>query len=103
MRRGSGDDTIIFTRDAKPRSGDLPKITEDITIEGNNHSWNADRGDPVLRVKGADVTIRNLRVKYDGRRKSEAFEITDGKLTLYNVTVENCESGVEQKKRSHEH
>ena len=93
---GSGADTIILTRYDKPRSGALPTITEDLVIEGNKHTLNADRYDPVFKVKGAHLTIRNLKVAYDGIRKNKAFEVTGGRLTLINVVVENCRTGVRQ-------
>ncbi len=93
---GSGDDVIILTRDDKPRSGELPAVKENLVIEGNNHTINADRNDPAFEVEGAHLTIKNLKIEFDRKRKREAFEVTDGKLTLINVVVENCEEGIEQ-------
>ncbi len=94
---GDGDDTIILTRDDKPRSGVLSTVTEDLVIEGRNHTINADRSEPAFKVKGAHLTIKNLKIEFDRRRTNKAFEVTDGKLTLINVVVENCEAGVKQR------
>ena len=93
---GSGDDTIIFTRDDKPRSGDQPSITEDLVINGRNHTINADKSDPVFEVKDAHLIIRDIKIRFEGTRSGPAFEVRDGKLTLINVVVENCKRGVKQ-------
>lgn len=94
--KGSGDDVIILTRDDKPRSGDLPSVKENLVFEGNNHTINADRNQPVFEVNGAHLTVKNLKVEYDGKRNHAAFRVTDGRLTLINVVVENCKEGVKQ-------
>ena len=94
---GSGDDTIILTRDDKPRSGELPGIDDDLVIDGKHFTIVADRNDPAFRVKDAHLTIRDIKIEFEGTRKGAAFEVTDGKLTLINVVVENCERGVKQK------
>ena len=94
---GSGDDTIIFTRDDRPRSGDQPLITEDLEINGRNHTINADKSGPVFEVNDAHLVIRDIKIKFEGTRSGPAFEVTDGKLTLINVVVENCKRGIKQK------
>ncbi|MCY3781458.1 MAG: SH3 domain-containing protein [Chloroflexi bacterium] len=94
---GSDDDTIFLTRDDKPRSGILPSITSNIVIEGNYHTLTADSADPVFTVQGSHLTIKNLKIVYEGTRSGKAFEVLNGKLTLINVRVKNCKRGVKQK------
>ena len=94
---GSGADTLIFTRDDRPRSGKQPSITEDLVIIGGNHKIDADNNDPVFVVKGAHLTIRDMKIRFEGNRSGPAFEVTNGKLTLINVVVENCKRGVKQR------
>lgn len=98
---GSGTDTIFLTRDDKPRSGRLPSVVDDLVFEGNNYTIHADPKEPAFRVKGAHLTIRNLRVRFEGNRSGRAFEVTDGRLTLINVVVQNCKRGVRQRDDSH--
>ncbi len=94
---GDETDTIIFTRDDKPRSGDQPLITEDLTINGRNHTINMDKSGPAFEVKDAHLIIRDVKIRFEGTRSGVAFEVRDGKLTLINVVVENCKRGVKQK------
>lgn len=93
---GSGADTIIFTRDDRPRSGEQPSIKEDLVIIGRNHTIDADSNVPVFEVDGAHLTIRDIKIRFDGRRSGPAFRVRNGKLTLINVVVENCKKGVKQ-------
>lgn len=94
---GSGADTIIFTRDDRPRSGEQPSITEDLVIIGGNHRIDADNNDPVFKVKAAHLTIRDIKIRFESIRNGPAFEVVNGKLTLINVVVENCKRGVKQR------
>jgi hypothetical protein len=94
---GSGADTIIFTRDDRPRSGEQPSIREDLVIIGRNHTIDAASNDPVFKVKDAHLTIRDMKIRFGSKRSGPAFEVNDGKLTLINVVVENCKRGVKQR------
>ncbi len=94
---GSDDDTIIFTRNDKPRSGELPTIDEDLVINGRNFTINADSKHPAFKVKDAHLIIRDIKIRFGSGRNGAAFEVRDGKLTLINVVVENCKRGVKQR------
>lgn len=91
---GSGDDTIIFTRDDKPRSGELPTIDQDLVIDGRGHKINANHEYQAFKVEDAHLTIRDVKIRFDSGRNGPAFRVTDGKLTLINVVVENCGRGI---------
>lgn len=93
---GSGDDIIVFTRDAKPRSGTLPKIDDDLVIDGNYHTVTAIGSEPFLRAQGVNLTIKNLTVVFEGQRSGKAMEVKDGRLTLINVVFKQCKKGIRQ-------
>lgn len=91
---GDGDDTIIMTRDAS-RHNTLRDITTDITIEGRGFTLRMTHNERTFKVDNGDLTIRNLKIEHAVRRKSEVFDVEDGRLTLVNVTATNCDDGVE--------
>lgn len=91
---GDGDDTIILTRDGS-RHNTWRDITSDITIEGRGFTLRVTENRRAFKVNDGDLTIRNLKIKYVTRRRSEVFDVEDGHLTLINVTASNCDEGVE--------
>ncbi len=98
---GDGDDVIIMKRDSKPGTGQLAVIKSTITIEGLGNMLEVDNAHSVFKIDGGDLTVRNLKVIYhDNTRERKSFEVYDGRLTLINVTVENCEVGI-QRRNSH--
>lgn len=98
---GDGDDVIIMKRDSKPGTGQLEMIRSTITIEGLGNMLEVDNAHSVFKIDGGDLTVRNLKVIYhDNTRERKSFEVYDGSLTLIDVTVENCEVGI-QRENSH--
>ena len=94
---GDGDDVIIMKRDSKPGSGQLEVIRSTIFIEGLGNKLEIDNAHSVFKIDDGDLTVRNLEVIYwDNTRERKSFEVYDGSLTLINVTVENCEVGIQQ-------
>ena len=91
---GDGDDTIIMTRDGS-RHNTWRDITSDITIEGRGHTLRMTDNRRAFKVDDGDLTIVDLKIEYAVRRRSEVFDVEDGDLTLINVTVSNCDEGIE--------
>ena len=90
---GDGDDVIIMTRDAS-RHNSLRDITSDITIDGRGYTLRMTENKRAFNVDDGDLTIRNLHIDHQVKRKSSVFEVDDGELTLINVTASNCDKGI---------
>ena len=94
---GDGDDVIIMKRDSKPGSGQLEVIRSTIFIEGLGNMLEIDNAHSVFKIDDGDLTVRHLEVIYhDNTRERKSFEVYDGSLTLIDVTVENCEVGIQR-------
>ena len=80
---GHGTDTIILTRDITPASR-LPKITSNITIEGNGYAISGDNRYRMFYNDGGALTIKDLTMT-KGRAKGAFIRNADG--SLKNVTA----------------
>lgn len=87
------EDTIILTRDARPKRG-IPKITSKIVFEGNNYNISLDNDYHVFDIRSGDLTIKNLTVTYRGQRKDRVIAVWNGKLTIIDSKIRNCEVGI---------
>ena len=90
---GDGDDVIIMTRDGS-RHNTLRDVTSTITIRGGGYTFRMTQNARAFKIDGGELTIRDLRIEHQVRRKSSVFEVDDGELTLVNVTATNCDKGI---------
>ncbi len=93
---GDGPDTIILTEDTRSGS-ELRTIRSTVTLEGNNKTLELDEDEPAFSVEDGNLTIKNLIVEYDEKRRNRLFDIEDSRLTIINSTFKNCRAGIEQK------
>ena len=94
---GDGADTIVLTEDIEIWK-DLEKITSVITLEGNGKELEVKYDGEAFDIEGGRLTIRNLTVEFDRRRRSEIIELDDGRLTIINSRFKNCSEGIEQER-----
>ena len=88
---GDGADTIYLLRDFT-LSGALPRITTDITIEGNGHTINGNYNRYLIFfVDGGKLTVNNLTLT---KGKGAIRAVNGGDVTVTNSRfVENFSSG----------
>ena len=77
---GRGTDTITLTRDITLDSG-LPKITSDITIEGEGYTISGDNRWQIFYNDGGALTINDLTMT-KGRVEVDLIRNTDGTLKV---------------------
>ena len=75
---GHGTDTITLTRDIT-LDGGLPKITSDITIEGNGYTISGDNRWRIFYNDGGALTINDLTMT-KGRAEGDRITNADGRL-----------------------
>ena len=75
---GRGADTITLTRDIT-LDGGLPKITSDITIEGNGYTISGDNRHRIFYNDGGALTIHDLTMT-KGRVEGDLITKADGSL-----------------------
>ena len=92
---GDGPDTIILTDD-EDLTKELRTIRSVITLEGNNKELTIEFDEPVFEIDEGNLTIKNLTVKYEAKRRNEIIEVKDGRLTIINSKFKNCRTGIEQ-------
>ena len=100
---GRGADTIILTRDITLYGG-LPKITSDITIEGNGYTISGDNRYRMFYNEGGALTINNLAMTKgyvegefilndDGTFKATTANPFGGAIVNWKGTVTISDSG----------
>ena len=86
-------DTIVMTRDARPRRG-LPAITSKVVFEGRGHSISLDNDYVVFEIRSGELTLKNLNVNYRTRRRNRVIEVWNGRLTIADSQIRKCEIGI---------
>ncbi len=86
-------DTIVLTRDARPRRGILP-ITSKIVFEGRGHSISLDNDYIAFEIRSGELTLKNLNVNYRTRRRNRVIEVWNGRLTIADSRIRECEIGI---------
>ena len=86
-------DTIVLTRDAQPRRG-IPAITSKIVFEGRGHSISLDNDYIAFEIRSAELTLKNLDVNYRTRRRNRVIEVWNGRLTIADSRIRECEIGI---------
>ena len=86
-------DTIVLTRDARPKRG-IPAITSKIVFEGRGHSISLDNDYVAFEIRSAELTVKNLNVNYRTRRRNRVMEVWNGRLTIVDSQVRECEIGI---------
>ncbi|MCY3574379.1 MAG: LysM peptidoglycan-binding domain-containing protein [Chloroflexi bacterium] len=90
---GSGADTITLTSDITLTGEALPRITADLTINGDDNSLSGGDLSAIFWVENADVTIRNLTISNGFSSTSGgAIFVDGGNLILEDSSVENNEA-----------
>ena len=86
-------DTIVLTRDARPRRG-IQVITSKIVFEGRGHSISLDNDYVAFEIRSGELTLKNLNVNYRTRRRNRVIEVWNGRLTIADSRIQECEIGV---------
>ena len=86
-------DTIVLTRDAQPRRG-IPAVTSKIVFEGRGHSISLDNDYIAFEIRSAELTLKNLDVNYRTRRRNRVIEVWNGRLTIADSRIRECEIGI---------
>ena len=90
---GDAQDTIVMTRDARPRRG-LPAITSKVVFEGRGHSISLDNDYVAFEIRSGELTVKNLNVNYRTRRRNRVIEVWNGRLTIADSQIRKCEIGI---------